>query len=186
MPPRPHGPDAVRRALLGAAIDRYARGDRLSARQIAAQAGVNSGQVHHRFGGMAGLRRAMLHTLAEQQHDLLAALPEHTPPGLLIRSVARLQQADPRFVRVLARQLVEHPDDDPPQDAFPVVQRLRRLLRDAETPELRSQMALALCAGLGLSFFGPWVARAMDLPPDEAAALPDRLTELVVGVLDGL
>jgi hypothetical protein len=128
----------------------------------------------------------MLHALADEQHALLAQLPDGTPPGLFIRAVARLQQADPRFVRVLARQLVEHPDEDLPQDAFPVVTRLRALVEEAETPELRAQMALALCAGLGLTFFGPWVARAMDLPPDEAAALPDRLTDLVVDVLDGL
>lgn len=186
MSARPHGAAAVRQALLTAAIDRYASGAAFSARRVADQAGVNSGQVHHRFGGMVGLRQAMLHALADQQHTLLASLPADTPPGTFIRAVARVQQADPRFVRVLARQLVEHPDEDLPQDAFPVVTRLRALVEASETPELRAQMALALCAGLGLTFFGPWVARAMQLPPEEAAALPDRLTALVVEVLDGL
>lgn len=176
----------MRRALLQAAIDCYASGARFSVRQVAQQAGVNSGQVHHRFGGMTGLRRAMLHALAHEQAELLAAVPESTPPGLFIRAVARLQQADPRFVRVLARQLVEHQGDAPPQDAFPVVERLRTLVQGAPTPELRAHLALAICAGLGLTFFGPWVVRAVGLTPEEAAALPERLADLLVEVLDGL
>lgn len=186
MTTRPHGPDAVRRALLAAAIDRYASGRPFTARRLAAAANVNSGQVHHRFGGMVGLRKAMLHALADEQHALLDALPPGTPRGALFRAVTRLQQSDPRFVRVLARQLVEHPGDDLPQDAFPVVHRLRALVADAATPELRTQMALALCAGLGLAFFGPWVARALDLSADEQAALPERLIDLIEEVLDGV
>lgn len=183
-PPPARGPEAVEQALLTAAIRRYARGARFSARTIATEAGVNSGQIQHRFGGMTGLRKAMLEELASRQRATLEGVTAAPLPTLLRRALD-LQLADPTFVRVLARQLVEHPHEVA-QESFPVVQRLRAALERDDTPQLRALMALGLCAALGLAFFGPWVAKALALSPTERAALADQLGALMLGALDGI
>ena len=167
----PRGPDAVRAALLEAAVAVYAAGERFSAREIARRAGVNHGQVHHLFGGRQGLKRAMLEHLAAAQAD---ALPANAPPAALLRAAAEVALADPRFARVLARALLEQaPGAPPPQERFPVVDRLRASLEG--TPYDRAALAEGLATALGFALFGPWIRQAVGASVDPLQTVDRQL-----------
>ena len=74
------GPDAVRAALISAAAEALADAgpSSVSVRDVARQAGVNHGQVHHYFGGKRGLLRAAMHKLASEHFDYVS---EHYAEG---------------------------------------------------------------------------------------------------------
>jgi AcrR family transcriptional regulator len=171
-PERPHGPDAVRRALVEAAADVYAAGEPFSAREIARRAGVNHGQVHHRFGGRDGLLQATLEHLAHRQ---ALALDGVTDPADALRTAAQTALGDPRFVRALARSLIERPADGAvPQRDFPVVARLRGALDPAQ-PEAIDRLAEGLATALGFALFGPWIAAALGRDTDPMPALERQI-----------
>ncbi|MEN0066180.1 MAG: TetR family transcriptional regulator [Myxococcota bacterium] len=162
----PRGAD-VREALLDAAVERYASGEAFSVRALAAQANVNVGQIHHLFGGKEGLRKAMLHRLAHEQDAQLAALPETATLDDLIGAAWRAAVDDRRFVRVLARQLIEHPGEPVVQSTFPVSRRMERALDEAGVADARLHLAHTLAAGLGFALFEPWLSQALDLDDDD-------------------
>ena len=165
----PRGPEAVREALVQAAATLYASGEPFSARRVAREAGVNHGQVHHLFGGKAGLKRAMLERLADAQ---AAALPDDAPLEDLLRAAALIGLADPRVARVLARVLLEQGDGEAlPQQRFPVVQRVRDALDAADAPVDPTTLSAGLAAALGLAMFGPWIRAAVGAPVDPAALM---------------
>ena len=74
---------ATREALLAAAIDALATGDRaaVSANRIAKKIGVTWGTVQYQFGDADGLWSAVLHHTAERRANLFAA----TDTGLSLR-----------------------------------------------------------------------------------------------------
>ncbi|MEM6926370.1 MAG: hypothetical protein AAF602_05550 [Myxococcota bacterium] len=171
-PPRGH---AVREALIDAAIERYASGEPFSVRAVAALARVNLGQIHHVFGGKEGLRKAMLHRLAEGLDARLADLPPGFSLDKLVRTLWAASVEDPRFVRVLARQLVEHPDEPVLQSDFPVSRRVERALVEAGIDDARLRIAHFLSAGLGFALFGPWIEKALGLDESELLHVQERL-----------
>lgn len=175
-PARPHGPDAVRRALVEAAADVYAAGAPFSAREIARRAGVNHGQVHHLFGGRNGLLQATLEHLAHRQ---VRALDGVTDPATALRTAAQTALHDPRFVRALARSLIERSADDPvPQRDFPVVARLQAAL-DPTHPAAADHLAEGLATALGFALFGPWIAAALGQDTDPMPALERQIQATV-------
>jgi AcrR family transcriptional regulator len=175
----PSGPNpAVRDALLAAAVESYTSGGSFSVRQLAALAGVNVGQIHHYFGGKEGLRREMLHQLAAEQADTLEALPDGASVEALIAVVWRAAVEDDRFVRVLARQLVEHPDQPVPQSEFPVSRRMEAIYADAGFDDPKVALAARFAGALGFALFRPWLVEALDLDDDALARVADRLRAL--------
>ncbi|MEO0604208.1 MAG: hypothetical protein AAF211_22415 [Myxococcota bacterium] len=173
-PDPPRGPE-VRAALLDAAVERYASGEPFSVRAVAALARVNLGQIHHVFGGKEGLRKAMLHRLAEGLDARLADLPPDASLDDLVRTLWTAAIEDPRFVRVLARQLVEHPDEPVLQSEFPVSRRLERSLVEAGVADARLRLAHLLTAGLGLALFGPWIQKALELDESDLLRVDERV-----------
>lgn len=173
--------DAVREALIDAAIERYASGEPFSLRAVAALARVNLGQIHHVFGGKEGLRKAMLHRLAEEHDKRLADLPAEAGLGDMIRTLWAAGVEDQRFVRVLARQLVEHPDEPVIQSEFPVSRRVQRALTEAGIDDARVRVAYLVAAGLGFGLFAPWIEKALGLDDSEMTRVQERLRTLPTG-----
>ena len=172
---RPKGRQSVRTAILNAAVECSMRDGAFSARAIARQAGVNHGQVHHLFAGKDGLHRALLEHLAE-------GLNREIPTGKEGRGLAEAALAavlsDPRFVRVLASYIIEHPDREIPQESFPVVERLTENLPDPERPSSRLMLATLMSAGLGWAFFQKWICAAMSLSDEEKLGVERVITGL--------
>lgn len=114
--------------------------------------------------------------LLGQQARALDALGADPDPELLLRTAASVALGDPRFVRALARSLLErHPDEPLVQQRFPVVRRLRAA-RDTELPpQAHERLAEGLATALGFAFFGPWIAAALGEPVDPTPALERQL-----------
>ena len=167
--------DAVREALIDAAVERYASGEPFSLRAVAAIAGVNLGQIHHVFGGKEGLRQAMLHRLAVVYDQHLQALPADSSVDTVVQALWAIATLDKRFVRVLARQLVEHPNEPVLQSEFPVSRRVVQALADAEIDDARVRVAQLVAGGLGFTLFGPWIEKALGLDESEMLRLQRRL-----------
>lgn len=169
---RPHGPDEVCEALVSAGADLFATQGDVSVRTIARKAGVNHGLIHHYFGGKEGLRRAVLDQLAfEISSDLDGS--DGSLPSLMAQTIHRLR-SDDRFVRVLARGLLNNEVPEPFQSVFPVVQRMKRAAQaeGIEDPELFVGESIALA--LGTIIFGPWIQQALGLSEEEAEAVFSR------------
>lgn len=172
---RPRGENEVRTALIEAAIASYVGEADFSVRKIAAAAGVNHGQVHHYFGGKQGLRAAMLQWLDDQLDHELAEAGGHITA--LMRAAASKLSTDRRYVRALARRLLEEPDADAYQDHFAVVRRLRDTLGAGDDEASHIAMAEGLARALGWSFFGTWIRQALDLDDDTVRHLEARLVK---------
>jgi len=162
--------EQVRKALLDAAVEAYTGDGEFSVRKIATRAGVNHGQIHHQFGGKEGLKQSMLDYLAaEQSRHLQEALKDQSdsPIGAAFQAVTK----DRRFIRALARQLLEAPDDTPPQQHFPVVERLRTFLQSQGIEDPTPILAAGLAAGMGWVMFGPWIQQAAGMDEQDIMAL---------------
>jgi TetR/AcrR family transcriptional regulator, repressor for neighboring sulfatase len=169
---RPKGTDEVRSALLDSAAAIYTEGAAFSVREVARRAGVNHGQVHHIFGGKAGLKRAMLSHLGGLQ---ATAIGQGVEPETVLAAAAASSLADKRFVRALARRLLEDPEAPEIQDEFPVVERLRALADEAGVEGGDVLLGEGLARALGWAFFGPWIAQAAKLDPAACEAIERRL-----------
>ena len=185
----------VRRKLLDAAIDLFSREGNPSGRAVAKRAGVNHGLIHHYMGGKAGLQRAVLDRVVEvvysdfgrDPEDDHEADPEDDELALaaLSREAMARTRRDPRFVRILARVLLDAEPDEPEelaaplQSAFPVVSRLRRLGTEARDDHARAERAdAALAEGLALALgsviFAPWIRAALDMDAERFDDIIDR------------
>ncbi len=175
MTERPRGEEEVRTALIEAAIASYVGEAEFSVRRIASAAGVNHGQVHHYFGGKQGLRAAMLQFLDDALDDELAAAGDDMVA--LMRAAAGRLSTDRRYVRALARRLLEEPEAEHYQHDFAVVRRLRATLGAGDDEPWNLAMAEGLARALGWSFFGSWIRQALDLPDDTVRHLEARLVK---------
>ncbi len=165
------GPDAVRSALVEAAIDLYAATGDAPVRSVAKRAGVNHGLVHHYLGGKAGLRAAVLDRVVRSVYADLD-VPEDASLSEVGRAALRRTQRDPRFVKILARTLLRDPDELE-QSEFPVVNRLRAASTlDADRTD--EAIAQGLAMGLGALVFGPWIRRALRMSNEAFDAAIER------------
>ncbi len=161
----PRGQHAVKAALIEAAADLLAAKANVSVREIAAQANVNHGLVHHYFGGKEELEREVLEYLATRQHERLAAAG--TARGLLEAAID-VARSDDRFWRVLGRMLLDGRPVDGIQSAFPVVRRLIETLEASGVADARVVVAEGLASVLGWMMYERWIQRATGLTTDEA------------------
>jgi AcrR family transcriptional regulator len=101
------GADAVRDALIEAAERLCAERSpaRVSVRDIAAEAGVNHGQVHHYFGSKEGLIARTLERIDAAITEQVVGESEVKPSKLVGVATAR-----PGFLRMLAWALLEGGD----------------------------------------------------------------------------
>lgn len=178
----PRGQQAVKAALIEAAADLLAVKGNVSVREIAAQANVNHGLVHHYFGGKEELEREVLEYLATRQHERLAAAAG-TARGLLEAAID-VARSDDRFWRVLGRMLLDGRPIDRIQSAFPVVRRLIETLESSGVEDARTVVAEGLASVLGWMMYERWIRRATGLSEDESAAafestLRDRISTML-------
>ncbi|PRQ00004.1 transcriptional regulator BetI [Enhygromyxa salina] len=172
----------MRKALVEAAIDLFAAEGDAPLRAVAGRAGVNHGLVHHYLGGKAGLRAAVLQRLSASLYRSL-----EVPPGSSLREVGlaalRMTESDPRFVKILARALLDGDLPEQLQTAFPVVARLREAA-PGDLEAARAGIAEGLALGLGALVFGPWIRAALELSEAQFEAARDGALERIFARLD--
>jgi AcrR family transcriptional regulator len=172
----------VREALVEAAVDLFAdRGD-ASVRAVAGRAGVNHGLVHHYLGSKQALRAAVLDRLSAAIYGELEA----TEGGSFREfgfAVLRRTERDPRFVKILARALLDGELPEQLQTRFLVVDRLRAAT--SVDPELaRAGIAEGLALSLGAMVFGPWIRAALGLDEKQFERIRDRALERIFAQLE--
>jgi AcrR family transcriptional regulator len=177
------GPRAVRAALVEAAVDLFADKGDASVRAVAGRAGVNHGLVHHYLGGKQGLRAAVLDRLS-------ASIYAEVEPqeGRSLRelgfAVMRRTERDPRFVKILARALLDGELPEQLQTKFLVVDRLRAAASSVDPKLARAGIAEGLALSLGAMVFGPWIRAALGLEADEFERIRDAALERIFAQLD--
>jgi AcrR family transcriptional regulator len=167
MNQRPHGADEVRAALLGAARKRFAEeGLRASVRDIAADAQVNSGLVHHYFGTKTELLGAVMTDLVDRAQR--GAQPFDSFDEALELLVADSSTGDPGsndYVRIVAWLLLsgEDPRDYQEEFSLPGVAELAG-------PERRGPLLVLLTAIFGWGIFGSHLSSLVGYESPASAA----------------
>lgn len=190
------GPEAVRKKLVEAAVELFARERDPSARAVAKRAGVNHGLIHHYLGGKAGLRRAVLDRVVEAIYEGFEGEDEASLAEVSKAAMARTRR-DPRFVRILARVLLDDQGAGEAgeagegrtgsiaglQTSFPVVERLRVAGAGLGDPhDVDEAVARGLTLALGSVIFGPWIRAALAMEAERYDAVIDRaLVEVHTG-----
>lgn len=177
----PQGPEAVREALI-AATDRLCSQRSpalLSVRDIAAEAGVNHGQIHHYFGSKEGLIAATLERLDAAIADQVITETGIEPSRLVGAATLR-----PGFLRLLAWTLLER--DGPPRiGELRFGRELARRLEDTGLDERDATVAateVMVIAG-GWALLEPALIVSNRLDEDDVEAVAKSLDALVESVL---
>lgn len=163
---RPLGREAVRRALVDAAVELIvARGLSVSVRDIAALAGVNHGLVHTYFGS----KDALLSAAFDEINTRAAA--ELTDDGYPPIDLALRRGGE--AARAVARVMLEADRD--PFGSHPVMNSWRNALLDDRpdlTPtEANERVALAATLGLGWALFADHLCRALGIDDASRASV---------------
>lgn len=155
--PSPRGREAVEEALLEAASELFADyGPRAtSVRQIATEAGVNHGLVHHYFGSKGALLQAVLERSAGH-------LAEYPTAQLADPDLARKLD---RHWRILARSLLDGIDPSSLQRSYPLINQLVREYTDQgmSEGEAREVAARTVAAEVGWRMLRGFIAGALQL-----------------------
>jgi AcrR family transcriptional regulator len=178
------GPRAVRAALVEAAVELFADKGDASVRAVAGHAGVNHGLVHHYLGGKQGLRAAVLDRLSEAIYGEVEPIDRGSLRELGFAVLHRTER-DPRFVKILARALLDGELPEQLQTRFPVVERLRAAASSTDPGLVRAGLAEGLALSLGAMVFGPWIRAALGLDADELERIRDQALERIFAQLDG-
>jgi AcrR family transcriptional regulator len=159
-PGAPHGEQAVRSALIDAAIELFAaRGpSAVPIREIAEAAGVNHGLVHQYFGSKAGLITAALDSLSERAAAQVAER----------RGGAALYAEDgPTALqgRIVAYLLLEGVDPAALKSGYPTVEALvaEHRATGVADRQAREHVAQVVALVLGWQLFEPFLAAAAGL-----------------------
>ncbi len=165
----PRGPVAVRRAVLAAAADLFARRGlaAVSVREVATQAGVNPSLVHRYVGGKDRLLRAVLAHLLDQLRDDLPAFAERADQPLPEPLAATLATHQ----RIVAHLVMEGHDIRQYQFEFPVMDHVIDEIQhvygvDAATARRRG--ALIYAHDMAVRLLMPVLLRAAGLEPADA------------------
>ena len=177
---RPYGAEAVRKAVINAAIELFARQGpaAVSIRQIAARAGVNHGLVHRHFGSKQALLTMVLDELsADLAAADLALGPSREGAWSRAFRATRKQNA---YWRILGHLMLEGQTLSELQPDFPLIRGMvaATTARQAEgrlDTELdpRAITAVATAFSLGWLMFAPFALVATglgDMPPAERNA----------------
>jgi AcrR family transcriptional regulator len=177
------GPRAVREALVDAAVDLFADKGDASVRAVAGRAGVNHGLVHHYLGSKQGLRVAVLDRLSAVIYSEVESPADGSLQELGF-AVLRRTERDPRFVKILARALLDGELPEQLQTKFPVVERLRAAASSVDPELARAGIAEGLALSLGAMVFGPWIRAALGLDAEQFERIRDRALERILTQLD--
>lgn len=172
----------MRAALVEAAAELFAAKGDASIRAVASLAGVNHGLVHHYLGSKRGLRAAVLERVRAHIYTDLE-LPADASARQIALSALERTDRDPRFVKILARALLDGELPEQLQRSFPLVERLRAA--GGGSLEARAVLAEGLALSLGMTVFGPWLRAALELEQAQLDAIRDAALERLLGALDG-
>jgi AcrR family transcriptional regulator len=173
---RPQGAEQVRAALLRAARKRFAaEGPGASLRDIAADAQVNVGLIHHYFGNKADLLGAVMTDLVGRaQGDAQPVASFDAALELLLADASRGDPGSNEYVRIVAWLLLTGEDPRAYQKEFslPGVAELAGRAR-------RGQLLLMLTTIFGWGIFGSHLSSLVgyDSPDSAAADLTTALKE---------
>jgi len=183
----PRGKEAVRRALIEAAIVLFAeRGpEATSVRDVAAAAGVNHGLVHRHFGSKGGLVQAVMDHLAEGVASGVGRIRPGEALVDVLPDALRATAGGGRHWRILAWLLLEGADPMDLQAGFPTVTRLLEAARRDPSPPAspEGRVALATLYALGIQLFGPFAQTALELDDEAWARTRQEMNRLVLGVV---
>ena len=158
------------------------RGPRaVTVRDIAADAGVNHGQIHHYYGGKRGLLVAAMRQLAQDHatHTSQRKLDQHyVPPPF---SLARDQQ----YAMSVVRSAI---DGDPELATLEVKEGIsvpRHILDDLmksrgdtkSVSEIKSALAVAMAIELAWAVLEPYILLMIDAKPEEVETIRQRVGE---------
>ncbi len=177
----PRGADAVRAALIDATEKLCAERSpaQVSVRDIAAEAGVNHGQIHHYFGSKEGLVAATLERLDGAIADQVI-----TGHGLEASKLVAAATLRPGFPRLLAWVVLEA--DDPPQ--IGKLRFGRELIEHLKEVGLGEREALVAATQVmviagGWAILEPALMLANEMSTNDARAVTASLDALVESVL---
>jgi AcrR family transcriptional regulator len=167
---RPYGAEAVRKAVITAAIDLFAHQGpaAVSIRQIAAHAGVNHGLVHRHFGSKQALLTLVLDELSSElaASDLTLGSDRDGAWSRAFRAT-RNQNA---YWRILGHLMLEGQPLSELQPNFPLIRRMvaSTVARQSEgriDPSLdpRAVTAIGAAFSLGWLMFAPFALVATGL-----------------------
>jgi AcrR family transcriptional regulator len=175
---QPRGREAVRDALIDAAERLCAEQSpgQVSVRQIAAEAGVNQGQVHHYFGSKEALIAATMERIEAALIDRIdSAGPDAGLSGLVEVAVDR-----PAFVRMIAWIVIEGRDPS----VFAGLRfggELGERLRIAGWSEAEATVLVAQVMAIagGWALFNPAIAASNELDATDVRRTQESLQRLV-------
>jgi AcrR family transcriptional regulator len=190
-PDAPRGRDAVMAALIDAAAELFAEQPpaAVSVRAVAERAGVNHGLVHRHFGSKQDLERAVLEHLAGRIQRSATRARQQGPAGAsdlgsALLSALRATLDEPRYVRALARALLDGREPTALQRRFPMLQELIEATREAQRKgqldgDLDPRMLVAAVAamGLGWALFEPYLLAATEQGRTRPATVRRRLLD---------
>ncbi|MCP3989396.1 MAG: TetR/AcrR family transcriptional regulator [Actinomycetia bacterium] len=171
---------AVEAALIEAACDLLAElGPRAtSVRDIATQAGVNHGQVHHYFGGKRGLLKEAMRQMAHRHYEAIRELSgdKVIPPPMATPD-------DQRYWRAVVRATIEGDMELARTEVDEGVSVSRSVLdflterRGFDEPPIDLKVALAEGTALQLGWMAmePFLFLVADVKPDEEDEVRERI-----------
>lgn len=151
---------------------------KLTMRAVAAEANVNPGLLHRHFGSRAGLLRAAADDLRAVSEARVAGAT-----GLREAATDLLAPNEPWFSHGLAWSILQDELDSVLPDTFPAVERFVHLAAadgHVDRTERLGLVAALLSLALGWRLYEPYIARSLDLGPDDLPAVEARLRELLV------
>lgn len=182
-PDRPQGRDAVRRSILAAARQHFARnGTRGSLRDIAATARVNVGLIHRHFGRKDQLVQEVI---ADGLAHSAKAIDASTAPEA-IRQMFLRSSSNTDFVRMIAWLALEDDGADPSPLASSQLRTIRQVRDMGPADEdLDLRLMIALTVLYGWSIFSREVLSAFDIDPADRSTVEAKLGDLLAQIVDG-
>ena len=173
-PRRPRDADATRTAIAEAAArllpDRPPSA--ITGRQLADEAGVNYGLIHHHFGGKDGAIEAGMDLL----HDEFVARFGDGSDTPFLGSDGH------PYLRAVVRSLLEWPDTLHHENRFRIVSSMiaaiEQRLDGGDTSEAKARTIAAVSLQVFYGVFGPVVLDATDVGDDELTDVERHLAEL--------
>lgn len=179
-PPSTPASNDVEAAIIEAARQLFSeqRPSSVSLRQIAARAGVNYGQIHHRFGTRSAVLEAVFGSLAARADARLDGIEPFDEFWSALWGSAN----NTAFVRLVALAVLDGDDPHTFLDqtrASTAVQRLvdRRKGDSESVHDERLVAAVVMLIGMGWKLFGPFLQSTLQI---EDRSADDVLTELGV------
>ncbi len=183
-----HPPERSRQAAEAALVEATTRllairgPERVSLRDIADEAGVNKGLIHHYFGGKRALVEAAVRKLAEEHVANATARSGGPLPAPLTLGL------DEQYWQVIARLILEgdlelaglefEEEISVPRRAFDVL-----AAEHGDSIDLKAAVAAAMALELGWTAFKPFVVRAVRAEGGEIESIEEELRVILRGIV---